>query len=83
MLKTDGSTVSRLITKGVMLTIAVFILNACASYYQRHFDFNSEFEQGDLKQALETLRRNENESEGKSRFIYFVNKGLLLSVLGE
>ena len=65
-----------------MLTLTLMVLNACASYYQRHYDFNSEFEHGDLKEALETLGRNENESEGKSRFIYFVNKGLLLSVLG-
>lgn len=69
--------------KVLILTIALMALNACASYYQKHFDFNSEFEHGDLREALETLSRNENESEGKSRFIYFVNRGLLLSVLGE
>lgn len=61
----------------------LIVLNACASYYQRHVDFNSEFEHGDLKEALETLRRSENESEGKARFIYFVNQGLLRSVLGD
>jgi uncharacterized protein len=83
MLKTDGSRIAGLLPKASLLTVLLLVLNACASYYQRHYDFNSEFEQGDLRQALETLRRNENESEGKSRFIYFVNKGLLLSVLGE
>jgi hypothetical protein len=83
MLKTDSSTIARILAKGILLTVLFIVINACASYYQRHFDFNSEFEHGDLRQALETLRRNENESEGKSRFIYFVNKGLLLSVLGE
>jgi len=83
MLKTDSSTIARILAKGILLAVLFILINACASYYQRHFDFNSEFEHGDLRQALETLRRNENESEGKSRFIYFVNKGLLLSVLGE
>jgi hypothetical protein len=83
MLKTDGSAIAGILAKGALLTVLLIVINACASYYQRHFDFNSEFEHGDLRQALETLRRNENESEGKSRFIYFVNKGLLLSVLGE
>jgi len=67
----------------VILTTVLAALYACASYYQTHVDFNAEFEHGDLKQALETLRKNENESEGKTRFIYFVNKGLLLSILGE
>ena len=83
MLKTDGSTITRKLVKGTLLTVLLMVISACASYYQRHFDFNSEFEHGDLRQALETLHKNENESEGKSRFIYFVNKGLLLSVLGE
>lgn len=61
----------------------MFILNACATYYQSHFDFNTEFEQGDLQKALETLKKRESEGEGKSRFLYHVNKGLLLSILGE
>src|SRR5688572_11539074 len=58
-------------------------LSACATYYQSHFDFNKEFEQGHLDRALETLRKNEREGEGKTRFLYDVNKGLLLSILGE
>lgn len=65
------------------IVILLVILNSCATYYQTHSDFNTKFEHGDLTQALETLRKNENESEGKTRFIYFVNKGLLLSILGE
>ena len=67
----------------VSLVTTLLIFQACASYYQTHVDFNSEFEHGDLREALETLRKHDNESEGKTRFIYFVNKGLLLSVLGE
>src|SRR3989337_1270173 len=65
------------------LLAGAFVVNACASYYQDHFDFNSEFENGHLKQALETLKRKQTEGEGKTRFIYDVNKGLLLSILGE
>lgn len=65
------------------VVILLGILNSCATYYRTHADFNSEFEHGDLKQALETLQKRENESEGRTRLIYFVNKGLLLSVLGE
>ncbi len=62
---------------------SAFIMSACASYYQNHFDFNSEFEKGDLQHALETLKRRESEADGKTRFIYDVNKGLLLSILGD
>lgn len=67
----------------LVMLIFVISLNACATYYQSHFDFNTEFEQGDLTKALETLKRRESEGEGKSRFLYHVNKGLLLSILGE
>jgi hypothetical protein len=65
------------------MLLIMFIMNACATYYQSHFDFNTEFEQGDLQKALEALKRRESEGEGKSRFLYHVNKGLLLSILGE
>jgi hypothetical protein len=58
------------------------MINGCATYYQNHVDFNSEFENGHLHQALETLSRKQTEGEGKTRFIYAVNKGLLLSMLG-
>ena len=61
----------------------VFGLGACATYYQSHLDFNSEFEHGDLGKALETLRRRESEGDGKTRFLYNVNKGLVLSILGD
>jgi len=60
-----------------------FVISACATYYQSHFDFNSEFEHGNLPKALEALKKRENEGEGKTRFLYYVNKGLLLSILGE
>ncbi len=69
--------------RNVLIVSSVLLLNACASYYQKHYDFNSEFEQGDLRQALEILQKNESGAEGKARFIHFVNKGLLLSILGK
>jgi hypothetical protein len=59
------------------------VVSSCATYYQQEHDFNSEFEKGDLQQALTTLQNKENLAHGKSQFIYFVNNGLLLSVLGK
>lgn len=72
--------------KGVILlsvSALAIIFCACASYYQRHFDFNTEFEHGNLEEALEALKRRESDGEGKTRFLYNVNKGLLLSILGK
>jgi hypothetical protein len=61
----------------------ISILSSCASYYQKNFNFNQEFERGDLSQALETLKRNNHEEEGRGRFIYYINNGLLLSIMGK
>lgn len=69
--------------RNVACIILFFMVTACATYYQKHYDFNSEFEKGDLQQALETLKKKENLAHGKSKFIYFVNNGLLLSILGK
>ena len=70
--------------KSLRLALSIFALitwQACATYYQQHLDFNYEFEHGDLQQALNALKGSEAES--KSRFLFFANKGLLLSVLGD
>jgi uncharacterized protein len=64
------------------LVIMSFAFSSCATYYQRHWSFNREFENGDLKNALETLHKSSREGEGKNRFIYHANKGLLNSILG-
>jgi hypothetical protein len=73
----------KLLFRSVFIGISLAVISGCASYYQKHGEFNSEFEHGDLKRALETLGKFQNESESKTRFIYFVNKGLLLSILGD
>lgn len=73
----------RFFTRLLSATILFVVLFSCASYYQQHVDFNKEFERGDLGQALETLKKNNGEENGKGRFIYYVNNGLLLSILGK
>lgn len=62
--------------------VGVLVFTGCANYYQHHYSFNKEFENGDLKNALQTLEKNARDSEGKNRFIYFANQGLLNSILG-
>jgi uncharacterized protein len=73
-----------LYTSGLRVAIVLFLLSltSCASYYHNNWNFNKEFENGDLKSALETLRKNSREGEGRNRFIYYANKGLLNSIVG-
>jgi uncharacterized protein len=74
---------SKFIFRNSLFVLLLLIPFSCATYYQQHFDFNSEFEKGDLTKALETLQQKESLANGKSQFIYFVNNGLLLSILGK
>jgi len=68
----------------LMFFLVLWVLTvSCATYYQKHYDFNSEFEKGDLTGALEVLQKKESLANSKSKFLYFVNNGLLLSVLGK
>jgi hypothetical protein len=67
----------------ILFASFTFLAAACATYYQKNFDFNYEFERGDLQQALATLKKNDKQEQGRSRFIYMVNNGLLLSILGQ
>lgn len=58
------------------------MLQACASYYQSNLAFNQQFESGQLDQALGTLKADAGQAKGKQAFLYFVNKGLVLSMMG-
>ena len=40
----------------ILFASFTFLAAACATYYHKNFDFNYEFERGDLQQALATLK---------------------------
>jgi hypothetical protein len=63
--------------------LSLLLLVSCATFYQKHYDFNREFEKGDLTGALEVLQKKESMANSKAKFLYFVNNGLLLSILGK
>ena len=73
---------TRLLIFWCVISLAIS-LASCATYYHQHYDFNSEFEKGDLPAALEVLQKKESLANSKSKFLYFVNNGLLLSILGK
>jgi uncharacterized protein len=66
------------------ITISVLmLLAACASFYESTYEYNRQFEQGNLEQALKTLRSNSVYNRQHAQFLNFVNNGLLLSVMGQ
>lgn len=73
---------AKIIHRIFFLTLAL-LTASCATYYHQHHDFNSQFEKGDLPKALEVLQKKESLANSKSKFLYFVNNGLVLSIIGK
>lgn len=61
----------------------MMLLSACASFYEGSYEYNRQFEQGNLEQALKTLRSSNVYNRTNSKFLAYVNNGLLLSVMGK
>lgn len=66
----------------LFLILLLVALQSCATYYQANYSFNEAFERGNLEVALETLQKSNTRDYRKTEFLYLVNNGLLLSVLG-
>lgn len=65
-----------------ILYLLLFFCSSCATYYQSNQSFNTEFEQGNLDHALNALQADTKEASGKREFLYYVNNGLVLSMMG-
>ncbi|HEX7014521.1 MAG TPA: hypothetical protein VF191_03365 [Cyclobacteriaceae bacterium] len=70
------------IASTVLMAGALTLAGACATYYHTQADFNREFERGDLNRALEALQNRDRREQGRNKFLYLVNNGLVLSVMG-
>lgn len=62
--------------------IIIILASSCANYYQSNTTFNHDFEQGNLSNALLTLQSKSSEGRSKRELLYYVNNGLVLSMLG-
>lgn len=60
----------------------VAMATSCATYYQSNYTFNQEFERGNLDNALSNLQSHASEANGKREFLFYVNNGLVLSMMG-
>ena len=70
------------IIERVLILVLVLFSSGCATFYQINLDFNQKFEYGELEAANKVLDNNIRESEKKARFLYFTNKGVVESMLG-
>lgn len=67
----------------LILITGLVAIQSCATYYQANYSFNESFERGNLEEALDALNKSSSRDYRKTEFLYLVNNGLLLSVLGK
>jgi uncharacterized protein len=69
----------------VFILVYSFILlfcTSCLNYYKSIHAFNSNFEQGNFKQAADALDKDKKAETRKTRLIYYMNRGVVESMQG-
>lgn len=72
-----------MLKRSLFIGLAITMCTACASFYEISHDFNREFEHGNIDRALETLQSDKQYARTNTKFLYYVNNGLLLSMKGK
>lgn len=65
------------------IIVLLILLTGCATYYRKNLVFQEHFVSGRLEQANEVLDKNKKASKNKDRLLYFLQKGVVLQVLGD
>ncbi len=66
----------------IWLILFMGLTVSCATYYQLNYEFNQHYTNGQLEAAEKLLDSNKKQAKDKSRFLYFVNQGLVKAQLG-
>jgi hypothetical protein len=72
-----------MLKKTLIIGITMVLLSACASFYEVSYDFNREFENGNIDRALEQLQGDRQYAKSNAKFLFYLNNGLLLSMKGQ
>jgi len=63
--------------------LAITFVTGCATYYQTTLDFQEHFVQGEIDKANSILEKDKKAKKGKNRLLYFLQKGVVLQMLGQ
>jgi uncharacterized protein len=66
----------------LFIIIGVFAVS-CATYYRKNYEFNRNFEAGNLAEAEKVLEKVKKPEKSKARLLYFLNKGVVAALLGK
>lgn len=69
--------------KKISAILLMMLSSACATFYETTYDYNKQFEEGKLDKALASLRENTQYRKETVKFLYYVNNGILLSIMGQ
>ena len=67
----------------IVVVLAALILSGCASFYEFNYEFNKNFERGNLEGAENILNQNKKIERSKTRFLYYANRGVISHLLGK
>lgn len=61
----------------------LLVISSCATFYEVNYEFNQNFEQGNIEKAQSVLNKNKKRLKKKGEFLYFANHGVVSSMLGD
>lgn len=65
------------------ICLILWVATSCASFYEISDDFNREFEHGNIDNAFDKLQHDKQYAKTNTKFLYYLNSGLLLSMQGK
>ena len=63
--------------------IILLVLSSCATFYEINYEFNQNFEAGNIEKASSVLDKNKKRLKKKTEFLYHANKGVVSSMLND
>lgn len=63
--------------------LLTFLLSSCATFYEINYEFNQNFEEGNIERAQTVLNKNKKRLKKKGEFLYYANHGVVSSMLSD
>lgn len=72
-----------MLRKSAIIVTLMMLVSACASFYEVSHNFNEQFENGNIDQALTELKSDKQYQKSNVQLLYYLNLGLLRSMKGD
>ena len=67
----------------MVFVLTAMIFAGCATYYQKTLKFQSYIMEGDMEKAGNWLKKNDKDSEGKNKLLYYMYRGWVNRMTGD